>query len=506
MSEHPESGGEGGIERIWRTGGACPTRVLLIRGHIQGIAASTCNPVFPLQIQPRFAGSLLSSPPMSAIAAHQSYRYSSSTDRRYSSIAQYDSDPSFSYSQPSLGAVTASPTSLEGRSALNNPPTASYVWATHNPSSYLTPSAPANAYSSTPPGPSYSSDYSSHRILVSSCSNPYSVPAPSSSALLSSPSHSSYGASSRSYSSFADAAVSPHHSPHASNRLPHGHWDSNALYTVESSDTMSPPKPSPDADSLPLIKEEDSNAVFVIEVPVPAEQPNFSPIPGVPIRATHVPPKMRRMMYTFRLENFAMYDGIHSTSTAPGSGGIEVGPLREKPIELEWQVHLEDALVPQVPQAFHYGALPPPRPTTPSSSRQSTRTGYSSTGSVSPPLSVEYSPIVKSESWNASSEYPSVADSTFTSTASNSGMPAGSPTFTAPVHSLGWGLCGFRAGEMDPVELSTMYRRPGCVQSSLSRVSQAHIQCLLGGGSTSAYPQQPSRYGYDSATSSGVAF
>lgn len=418
---------------------------------------------------------------MSAIAAHQ---YTSANDRRYSSIAQYDSPAFFSYSQPSLGAVTASPASLEGTYALATPPTNSYVWDTHDPSPYSTSSAPAIPYSSSPPGPSYSSDYSSHRSLVPSRSNPYSVPAPSSSApssSLSSPSRSSYGPSSRSYSSLADAAVSPHHSPPASNRIHHGHWDSNALYTIDSSDTMSPPPPSPDADSPPPIKEEDPEGGFVIEVSVPAEQPIISPMPEVPLRATHAPPKMRKMMYSFRLENFAMHDGIRSAATAPGSGGIEVGPLREKPVELEWQLDLEDALLPQEPEAFRYGALPPPQHTrparssdlyravSPASSRQSTRTGYSSTGSLSPPLSVEYSPAVESESWDASSGYGSVADSASTSTASNTGMAAGSPTFAAvmtPAQSLGWGLRGFGAGEMDAVEPSSTYRRPGSVQSS----------------------------------------
>ncbi|KAI0760070.1 hypothetical protein C8Q74DRAFT_200633 [Fomes fomentarius] len=457
---------------------------------------------------------------MSAIAAHQ---YPSSTDRRYSSIAQYDPATFFSYPQPSLGAVTASPASLEGSYALNSPPTAAaYVWDT-DPSSYSTSSAPANpnAYSSTPSGPSYSSDYSSHRTVVSSRSNPYSVPAPSSSApsaSLSSPSRSTYGASSRSYSSLADAAVSPHQSPPASNRIHHGHWASNALYTIDSSDTMSPPPPSPDADSPPPIKEEDPEGGFVIEVSVPAEQPIISPMPEVPLRATHAPPKMRKMMYSFRLENFAMHDGIRSAATAPGSGGIEVGPLREKPVEIEWQVDLEDALVPQEPEAFRYGTLPPPQQTRPSrtsdlyravspaSSRQSTRTGYSSTGSLSPPLSVEYSSAVESESWDASSGYGSVADSASTSTASNSGMAAGSPTFAAvmtPAQSLGWGLRGFGAGEMDAVESSSTYRRPGSVQSSLSRVSQAHGQYAIAGGSRSAYQQQPSQYGYDSTFSRG---
>ncbi len=241
------------------------------------------------------------------------------------------------------------------------------MWATHNPSSYLTPSAPANpnAYSSTPPGPSYSSDYSSHRTLVSlSRSNPYSISAPSPS--LSSPSRSSYGTSSRSYTPLADAAVAPHYSPPTSDRIHHGHWDSNALYTIDSSDAISPPPPSPDADSPPPIQEDDPEGGFVIEVSVRAEHSIISPMPENPIRATHAP-KMRKMMYSFRLENFAMHDGICSATTAPGSGSIEVDPLREKPVELEWQVDLKGAFVPQVPDGFCYGALPPPRPNSRSS-------------------------------------------------------------------------------------------------------------------------------------------
>ncbi|KAI0716392.1 hypothetical protein C8Q76DRAFT_692119 [Earliella scabrosa] len=457
---------------------------------------------------------------MSALAAHYV------SDRRYSDI-HYDPAAYFSYSQPSLGAVTASASSLEGSYALGAPSTSSYVWDTHESvlsSSYSTSSsAPANAYSSSStsahPGPSalptYPSDYASHRI-PSSRSNAFSASSAASSTAasgLSSPSsRSSYASAPRAYSSLADAAISPASSSAVPSRLQNAQWDNSALYTIDTADTMSPPPSSPIAPSpSPPIKEEDPEMGFVIEVSVPDKQPLASNMSEVPLRATHAPPRMRKMMCSFRLENFAMHDGIRSAATQPGAGGIEVGPLREKPVELEWQVELDTPLVPQEPDALRHGFVPQApsrsartsdlyRTVSPASgpSRQSTRSTYDTPSSPSPPLSVDYSPAaVDSDSWDASSGYGSVADSGSGSTP----VMTASPTFAAvmtPAQSLGWNLRpGY--GEMGLSESST-YRRPVSVQSSLSRVSQTNGQYLIGGGSKSAYQQHPSQYAYDSTS------
>ncbi|KAI0739161.1 hypothetical protein C8Q80DRAFT_234506 [Daedaleopsis nitida] len=284
---------------------------------------------------------------MSAIAAH--YQPAPAADRRYGDIAHYDPATFFSYSQPSL----------EGSYALNsNPAAAASYWDTHDAPAYPTasaPSLPANNYASSPSSPAhagpslsaYPSDYSAHRSLSRSTVYP-SASASASAISSSSSSRSAYPSSARAYSSLANAAVSPTSSAPAPPRLQNAQWDHSSLYTIDPDAEAPTPPPSSHA-STPPIKEEDAESSFVIEVSVPAEQPTASPMPEVPLRATHAPPKMRKMMYSFRLENFAMHDGIRSAATQPGSGGIEVGPLKEEPVELQWQIDLDSSLVPNSP-------------------------------------------------------------------------------------------------------------------------------------------------------------
>ncbi|KAI0720812.1 hypothetical protein C8T65DRAFT_274403 [Cerioporus squamosus] len=469
---------------------------------------------------------------MSAIAAHQ---YASALDRRYADhAAHYDPATFFSYSQPSLNAVTASHAALDGSYALSAPAAPSYVWDTHEPvqspsfstSSSSSLSANANPYSpssaSANPGPSslhnYAPEYSSHRQLAAPRPPAaYSVPSATAPGLSSPTSRSSYASGPRSYSALAAAAISPSSSPSLPSRLQNAQWDESALYTIEPSEPTSPPPASPSSThATPPIKEEDAEGSFIIEVSVPAEQPNPSPMPEVPLRATHAPPKMRKMMYSFRLENFAIHDGIRSAATQPGPGGIQVGPLREKPVMLEWQVELNEPLVPQ-DDVFQYGAAPSSagkapsrtssdllRPHSPPSPRSSSRAIYDSTSSPSPSLSLEYTTAVDNDSWDAaSSGYGSVTDP---SSGTTSGM-GGSPTFSSvmtPAQSLAWNL---RLPESEIGLEASSYRRQGSVQSSLSRVSQAHGQYLLGGSSKPAYPhasQYNHGHGHDSSGFSRV--
>lgn len=441
---------------------------------------------------------------MSTVAAH----YASALDRRYQEPAAAYHDPASyfaSYSHQSLNAVTASPAPLDPGYALTSGSGHSYVWDTHEPvqspsystSSSSSLSATAHPYSSSSPsanpGPSslhnYAPEYSSHRqLLAPRQSAPFSVPSASSATApgLSSPSsRSSYASGARSYSSLAAAAaVSPAPSPALPSRLQNAHWDETALYTIEPSDPTSPPPASPSsAPATPPIKEEDAEGSFIIEVSVPADQPVTSPMPEVPLRATHAPPKMRKMMYSFRLENFAMHDGIRSAATQPGPGGIEVGPLKQKPVLLEWQVELNEPLVPQ-DDVFQYGAAPPPstakasprtsdllRPQSSPSPRLSSRAAYDSTSSPSPSLSLEYSATtVDNDSWDAaSSGYGSVTDP---STGTTSAM-GGSPTFSSvmtPAQSLAWNL---RYPESEMGLDAPAYRRQGSVQSSCAYFSFA---------------------------------
>ncbi|RPD55949.1 hypothetical protein L227DRAFT_614830 [Lentinus tigrinus ALCF2SS1-6] len=454
---------------------------------------------------------------MSAIAAH----YANALDRRYPDpAAHYDPAAFFSYSQPSLNAVTANapPPPPPPPSAPPPPAGPSYVWDTHEPvqsPSYSTSSS--SSLSANPPGPSslhsYPSEYSSHRPLLPP-RHPQHFPVPSASsatapALPSPSSRPSYLSGARSYSSLAAAAaaanVSPSASPSLPSRLHNAQWDESALYTIEPSEPTSPPPASPSSTpATPPIKEEDPDS-FIIEVNVPADQPTASPMPEVPLRATHAPPKMRKMMYSFRLENFAMHDGIRSAATQPGPGGIEVGPLKQKPVLLEWQVELNEPLVPQ-DDVFQYAAAASAtktssrtsdllRPHSPPSPRSSSRAVYDSTSSPSPSISLDYPTTVDNDSWDASSSgYGSVTDP---SSGTTSGM-GGSPTFSSvmtPAQSLAWNL---RYSESEMGLEASSYRRQGSVQSSLSRVSQAHGQYVFGGSSKPAYPQA-SQYGHDSS-------
>ena len=440
---------------------------------------------------------------MSAIAAH----YPSSPDRRYPhDLASYaDVNQSFfTYSQPSLNAVTASSSSLDTSYALASGTAASaYVWDTPYPtssSSSLAATTAAFPSSSHPAssGPStlsnlsaYAQEYASHRpqftARPSAASYQLSASSPSSSSLASATSRPSYSSASRSYSSLTSATSTTSHTASSSpSRLQNATWNDSSLYTIEPSEPIAAPvpTPSPAATSPPStpIKSEDPDGEFIIEVTIPSD-PAPGAMPEVPLRAIHAAPEMKKMMYAFRLENFAMHDGIKSAATQPGSGGIEVGPLREQPVEIEWQVQLDVPLIAEEEDAFRYGAIPQTpsrapgavrksalyRADTPMSPRESARAvtaSYAtaaSVGSASPALSMEYLPGVDNDGWDTSSAY-----------GGNSSSPASaatsSPSFASvmtPAQSLGWttGMRGYQAGELG-MDSSTYRRAPPSGQSS----------------------------------------
>ncbi|KAI0642542.1 hypothetical protein C8Q79DRAFT_218246 [Trametes meyenii] len=499
---------------------------------------------------------------MSAIAAHYASAAASS-DRRYADLAaHYDPAAFFHYSQPSLTAVTAA--SLDGPYSFSATPTnttPSYsAWDAHEPGPAPSPSYSASSISSASANPYSNSsgstastshpsvtasfsypgrgDYSapSHRSFPSRSTHHHTAPSSSSSSAHA-PSTSntsglrqSYSSGARSYSSLTAAtttSTTPGTSSSSTPRLQNASWDDSALYTIEPSDpvasTSSQHAYSHSSASSPLtapptppIKEEDPDGGFIIEVSVPSE-PIVSSMPEVPLRAIHAPPKMRKMMCTFRLENFAIHDGIRSAATQPGPGGIEVGPLKESPVEFEWQIQLTVPLIPEEDEAFQYAAAPRDKshtyaryrdPGTPASPRavrahvptspRRARAEFPSAASASPTLSLEYPAMqVESEAWDGSSGYGD------NGSGSTTAASAGSPTFTSimtPAQSLGWSM-RYHTSEAD-VDSSSNYQRHSVVQPSLSRVSQTQSRYAFGGStSKTSYPlsqQQHAQYGYDS--------
>ncbi|KAI0676582.1 hypothetical protein C8Q78DRAFT_32139 [Trametes maxima] len=495
---------------------------------------------------------------MSAIAAHYASAAAAS-DRRYADLAAHYADPSafFHYHQPSLTAVTAS---LDGAYAFSAPAassTASYsAWDAHESavpspsySASSISSASANPYSSSSAAPtahpsvtasfSYSgqTDYSapSHRSFPSRSTHHHTLPSSSSSSHAASTGSTSgrgksYSSGARPYSTLTAAtaaSTTPGTSSSSTPRLQNASWDNSSLYTIEPSDpvastssqhayshsSVSSPLTTP---ATPPIKEEDPEGGFIIEVSVPAE-PVVSSMPEVPLRATHAPPKMRKMMCTFRLENFAIHDGIRSAATQPGPGGIEVGPLRDPPEEFEWQIQLTVPLIPEEDEAFQYAATQAKshaysayRDLTPASPRAArghttasprrTCPGFSVATSASPPLSLEYPTTqMENEAWDGSSGYGDNASGSTTATST------ASPTFTSimtPAQSLGWSM-RYHTSEAD-VDSSSNYQRHSVVQPSLSRVSQAQSRYTFGGsnGAKTSYhasqQQQQAQYAYDS--------
>ncbi|KZT02978.1 uncharacterized protein LAESUDRAFT_387276 [Laetiporus sulphureus 93-53] len=154
--------------------------------------------------------------------------------------------------------------------------------------------------------------------------------------------------SSRSYTS----ALGPP-SPRDTPTLQRASW-SSALYVVDSAEPEPALAPSPVPEPLSpasQVKEEDFEGSFIFELAASdALHGGLESMPEVPLRATHAPKAMRKMMGSFRLDPFAMHNGIRSAAVAAAPVGIEVGPLREEPVMFEFQVHLDYPLVPPSPR------------------------------------------------------------------------------------------------------------------------------------------------------------
>ncbi|KAJ8481859.1 hypothetical protein ONZ51_g5734 [Trametes cubensis] len=495
---------------------------------------------------------------MSIAAHYPSAPSAAPADRRgYPDIhSAYDPSSYFShYSPPSLSNVAAS--SLDAGYSLNhsaNSSGASYSWDAHDPGAVQSASYPSssstsvNAYhhhsatpassvacSVVPSNASYSA-YSAHSDSYSSASANYpasrsiNLPSPSSTASARTSARAVQSSGARSYSSLAAAAAATTSTTGSSStpRLQNATWDSAGLYTIDPADpvsqspghhayTHSPATSPPRTPVTPPIKEEDAEGEFIIEVSVPAD-PVPSTMPEVPLRAIHAPPRQRKMMYSFRLDSFATHDGIHSAAKQPGAGGIEVGPLRQRPVEFEWQVELSAPLVPDDENTARYWV-----PSSPKQSGQKRRRMASSTaprraqrvlmgggGSVSPALSLEYQPgQLDSDPWDGSSSggYASVAENGSGSATAATSSPTFAPIMT-PAQSLGWSM-RYQTAEVD-LEPST-YHRQHAAQPSLSRVSQPSQSAFVfsaGSSSKSSYDRQQHQaqtqspaYGYESGYS-----
>ncbi|KAH9933824.1 uncharacterized protein B0H18DRAFT_1115191 [Fomitopsis serialis] len=207
-------------------------------------------------------------------------------------------------------------------------------------------SYPASVSTSDYPSPassqpmSYPSAYtaSPHRTGLQ---DPY---APSSS------SSRTYASSSLSQASASSTPALP--SMHRSS-WPAGNAPASALYVVA---------PEPDADARPdapyakvKTEEEELESGFIFELasdapPSLLTNPLLDSMPEVPLRATQASKEMRALMGAFRLDPFAMHNGVKSAASQSVPAGIEIGPLRVPPVMFEWQAELVQPLVPESPR------------------------------------------------------------------------------------------------------------------------------------------------------------
>nr|QHB50194.1 hypothetical protein [Sparassis latifolia] len=131
------------------------------------------------------------------------------------------------------------------------------------------------------------------------------------------------------------------------------------LYTIESEPAPavdraiflpSPRSPSPAENIKPEPSDPDSDFIFELEPasPPPTDPDHLSSCTEVPLRATNASPAMRKMMSVFRLHPFAVHNGRGAAVAAVPL--VDVGPLTEEPIMVEFQVYLPYPLVPQSPE------------------------------------------------------------------------------------------------------------------------------------------------------------
>ncbi|KAH9946866.1 hypothetical protein B0H21DRAFT_822365 [Amylocystis lapponica] len=256
---------------------------------------------------------------------------------------QHNISPASS-SQSHLDPPYLSTTAVPALAASSAP----YVWNTspapmHDQRVWNPSNSPSSSFSSMtmPPAPSYTSQQASGRALYHSSDYPES----SQRNVL--PDNIASSSSFRSHSSMTDRSSSD------SARLHRAAWGRD-LYSSGIPTMDAVPLATPDLapaqvrsrtspTTSPRIKtEEQSEGSFIFELPAAAVDPHCEPMPEVPLRATQASKEMRRMMSAFRLDPFAMHNGIRSAAVAAPPVGIEIGPLREEPVLIEWQLEIEE--------------------------------------------------------------------------------------------------------------------------------------------------------------------
>ncbi|EPS99530.1 hypothetical protein FOMPIDRAFT_92444 [Fomitopsis schrenkii] len=249
--------------------------------------------------------------------------YSTYADNTGSVYPYYSSGTSVSPVQDEYAAGEVSYMNDNQRTHWQAQPTASSSYST---SSY----APSSSSHSMPYPPAYTQ--SPHHQAVSD-------------AYLSSPS-----SSSRTYAASAPSQTSASSTPTLPN-LERAAWaPGTALYIVE----HDPENVAATGPTYAQVKteEEDYEGGFIFELAsdAPPVLPLLDNMPQVPLRATHAPKEMRKLMGSFRLDPFAMHNGVKSAASQSVPLGIEVGPLRHPPVMFEWQIELAYPLAPRSPQ------------------------------------------------------------------------------------------------------------------------------------------------------------
>lgn len=133
-----------------------------------------------------------------------------------------------------------------------------------------------------------------------------------------------------------------------------------SLQTMPSRDDSPPDSPTPTGVSPPVKMEHEDS--FVFEATSSQSHPPTISFDDnafssqVPLRATQASPSMKKMMGVFRLDPFAIQSGGGAISQPPT---VEAGPLEEEGRYIEFQLHLEEPLLPLSPSALPLRALSP---------------------------------------------------------------------------------------------------------------------------------------------------
>ncbi|TFK38051.1 hypothetical protein BDQ12DRAFT_135743 [Crucibulum laeve] len=158
-----------------------------------------------------------------------------------------------------------------------------------------------------------------------------------------------------SYTYKCDLPRSPSHSPEFNSPKT---WRTEDLYSIEDCQTQSSSRHPSSAPSLAadLDADEDTNddpeGCFIMELSSLQTQTctmlsqSLAPPTEVPLRATQATKEMRKLMGVFRLNPFAMHNGEgRGVLSSPWCGG-EARPLDEEPLIFEFQLDLDDAVLP----------------------------------------------------------------------------------------------------------------------------------------------------------------